>query len=49
MPKYLILFSFEGETMGRLKDNPSDRSEVVRDLVGQLGGDLECYYFMLGQ
>ncbi len=49
MPKYLILFSFEGETIGRLKDNPSDRSEVVRDLVGQLGGDLECYYFMLGQ
>jgi uncharacterized protein with GYD domain len=49
VPKYLILFGFRGETVGRLMENPSDRSEVVRDLASQLGGELESYYFMFGQ
>jgi uncharacterized protein with GYD domain len=49
MSKYLILFGLTGETIGRFMQNPSDRSAAVRDLVGQLGGELECYYFMFGQ
>jgi uncharacterized protein with GYD domain len=49
MPKYMILFGLTGETMGRFMQTPSDRSATVRDLVGQLGGELESYYFMFGQ
>ena len=49
MPKYLFLFGLKGETVGRFMDNPSDRSVVVSDLVAQLGGTLESYYFMFGQ
>jgi uncharacterized protein with GYD domain len=49
MPKFMILFGLKGETVGRFMENPSDRSAVVRDLVGQLGGEFECYYFMFGQ
>ncbi len=49
MPKYLILFGFKGETVGQLMENPSDRSEAVRGLADQLGGELESYYFMFGQ
>lgn len=49
MAKYLILFGLKGETVGRFMQNPTDRSQVVRDLVGQLGGQLDCYYFMFGQ
>ena len=49
MPKYLILFGLKGETVGRFMEKPSDRSQVVRDLMGQLGGELESYYFMFGQ
>jgi uncharacterized protein with GYD domain len=49
MPKYLILFGLKGETVGRFMENPSDRSEVVRQLVSQVGGELDCYYFIFGQ
>jgi uncharacterized protein with GYD domain len=49
MPKYLILFGLKGETVGRFMENPSDRSEAVSQLVSQVGGELECYYFMFGQ
>jgi uncharacterized protein with GYD domain len=49
MPKYLTLFSFKGETLGRLIDNPSDREAVVRQLAESVGGRLEAYYVMFGQ
>lgn len=49
MPKYLTLFSFKGEALGRLIENPSDREEVVRQLAESVGGRLEAYYIMFGQ
>ena len=49
MPKYLTLFSFKGETLGRLIENPSDREDVVRKLAESVGGRLEAYYVMFGQ
>ena len=49
MAHYMILFSLTGETVGRFMQNPMDRSSAVRDLVSQVGGELEFYYFMLGQ
>jgi uncharacterized protein with GYD domain len=47
--KYVVLFSFSGEAIGRFLQNPSDRAEVVRKLADAIGGSLECYYWMLGQ
>jgi uncharacterized protein with GYD domain len=49
MAKFLILFGLTGEAVSRFMEKPSDRSAVVRDLVAQLGGELESYYFVLGQ
>ena len=49
MKKYLVLFSFSGETIGRFLQNPSDRAEVVRRLADAIGGTLESYYWMFGQ
>ncbi len=49
MAKYLTLFSFKGETLGRLVENPSDREEAVRKLAEAVGGTLEAYYVMMGQ
>ncbi len=49
MPKYLTLFSFKGEALGRLIENPSDREGVVRQLAESIGGRLEAYYVMFGQ
>jgi len=49
MPRYMILFGLTGEAVGRFMQNPTDRSSVVRDLAEQFGGEMESYYFMLGQ
>lgn len=49
MPKYLTLFSFKGETLGALVQNPSDREAAVRKLAESVGGSLEAYYLMFGQ
>ena len=49
MPKYLTLFSFKGETLGKLIQNPSDREDAVRKLAESVGGKLEAYYVMMGQ
>lgn len=49
MPKYLTLFGWKGETMGRMIEKPSDREAVVRELVKGVGGTLDAYYVMFGQ
>ena len=49
MPKYLTLFRFKGETLGRMMEEPSDREAALRDTVGSMGGSLEAYYVMFGQ
>jgi uncharacterized protein with GYD domain len=49
MPKFLALFSFKGETLGKLIQNPSDREDAVRKLAEAVGGNLEAYYVMMGQ
>jgi len=49
MAKYLLLFSFTGETVKRFIAQPSDRAAVVRGLAESVGGGLESYYWMFGQ
>ena len=43
----MSLFSFKGETLGKLMQNPSDREAAVRNLAESVGGTLEAYYPML--
>ena len=49
MPKYAVLFSFNGEAVGGLIRNPSDRPGAVREALASVGGELEAMYWMLGQ
>lgn len=49
MTKYLVLFTFKGETLKGLMKKPSDRAAVVGEAARSVGGDLESYYWMLGQ
>jgi uncharacterized protein with GYD domain len=49
MAKYVVLFSFTGETAKRFVAQPSDRAAVVRGLVESAGGSMESYYWMFGQ
>lgn len=49
MVKYMALFNLSSETIRRFVANPSDRAEIVRELVETNGGRLECYYWMFGQ
>ena len=49
MTKYLILFTFKGETLKALMKRPSDRAAVVSEAAQSVGGQLESYYWMMGQ
>ena len=49
MTKYLVLFTFKGETLQAFMKKPSDRAAVVGEAARSLGGQLEAYYWMLGQ
>lgn len=49
MTKYLVLFTFKGETYKSFMKKPSDRAAVVSETAQSVGGRLESYYWMLGQ
>jgi uncharacterized protein with GYD domain len=49
MPKYAVLFSFNGDAVGALIRNPSDRPGAVREALESVGGELDALYWMLGQ
>ncbi len=49
MTKYLVLFTFKGETLKSFMKKPSDRAAVVGEAAQSVGGRLESYYWMLGQ
>ncbi len=49
MPKYLIRGSYTGEgAKGVLKEGGSKRVEAVKQLIEELGGKLEAFYFAFG-
>jgi uncharacterized protein with GYD domain len=49
MAKFLTLYKFSAEAIGRFSTKSADRVTVARDLVEALGGRLESYYWMFGQ
>ena len=49
MAKYMVLFTFKGETLKAFMKKPSDRATVVSEAAQSVGGRLDAYYWMLGQ
>ena len=49
MPRYMTLFTFEGETLKAFMKKPTDRAAVVGQAAQSVGGRLEAYYWMFGQ
>ena len=49
MPKYLLQGTYTQEGMtGLLKEGGSSRQSSVQDIIHNLGGSVESYYFCLG-
>lgn len=48
MAKYVSLFAYTGEAWSRMVANPGDRTEAARKLIEDMGGTMECFYWMLG-
>ena len=49
MTKYMVLFTFKGETLKAYMNKPTDRAAVVGEAAQSVGGRLESYYWMFGQ
>lgn len=50
MVKYLIKGSYTIEgTKGLLKEGGTRRQEMVTNLIKNLGGNLECFYYTIGE
>ena len=48
MSRYAFFFSYTSEAWARMISAPGDRTAAVRQVLGSLGGSLECIYWMLG-
>ena len=49
MAKYLVLYTFKGETLKAFMKKPTDRAAAVSEAARSVGGQLEAYYWMFGQ
>ena len=50
MAKFAVFFTFKGETIKNLMDNPTtDRAAVVSRLCESAGGRMDAYYLMFGE
>lgn len=48
MSRYAFFFSYTSEAWARMISAPGDRSAAVRQVLGSVGGSLECIYWMFG-
>jgi uncharacterized protein with GYD domain len=48
MTKYAFFFSYTSNAWARMIATPGDRTAAVRQVLGSLGGSLECIYWMFG-
>jgi uncharacterized protein with GYD domain len=49
MPRYLALFSYSGESLAAMIENPADREPAVRAVLESVGARLELFYWMFGE
>jgi uncharacterized protein with GYD domain len=48
MAKYAFFFTYTSDSWARMISTPGDRSAVVRQVLGSVGGSLESIYWALG-
>jgi uncharacterized protein with GYD domain len=46
--KFALFFTFKGETLAKMIEQPSDRIAAVRKIAEASGGTLVAYYWMTG-
>jgi uncharacterized protein with GYD domain len=50
MPKYLIIATYSPEGMkGVLREGGSERRKMIADMAGNVGGELESFYYAFGK
>jgi uncharacterized protein with GYD domain len=49
MPRYVTFFSYTSEAWAGMLQRPEDRAEAAREIIEGAGGDLDCFYWMLGR
>lgn len=48
MPKYVSFFSYTGEAWERMVARPGNRAVAARKLIEEIGGQMESFYWTLG-
>jgi uncharacterized protein with GYD domain len=48
MSKFAFFFSYTSDAWARMISAPGDREAAVRQVLGSIGGSLDCVYWMLG-
>jgi uncharacterized protein with GYD domain len=48
MPKYVSFFSYTGDAWAQMVEHPADRAEAARAAIEGAGGEMESFYWMLG-
>jgi uncharacterized protein with GYD domain len=49
MLKYVSQFSYTGEAWDRMITRPGNRAVAARALIEEIGGQMESFYWMLGE
>jgi uncharacterized protein with GYD domain len=48
MLRYVSFFSYTGEAWKRMITQPGNRANAARELIEEIGGTMEAFYWMLG-
>ncbi len=48
MLRYVTFFSYTGEAWERMIKKPGNRANAARQLIEEVGGEMEAFYWMLG-
>jgi uncharacterized protein with GYD domain len=48
MLRYVTFFSYTGEAWERMIKRPGNRANAARELIEEIGGKMEAFYWMLG-
>ena len=48
MLRYVSFFTYTGEAWERMIKRPGNRANAARELIEEIGGEMEAFYWMLG-
>jgi uncharacterized protein with GYD domain len=49
MPRYVSFFTYSGEAWAGMVRRPEDRAAAARAAVEDAGGEMECFYWVMGR